>query len=205
MLIKRYLVAGVLVWLPIWATVAVVKFCIGLMDQTLALLPAHYQPDVVFGMHIPGLGIVLVFAILLLTGLLMANFLGRRVMAWSEMVVSRIPLVRTVYHGVKQSLQVVFSSNGRSFRQVLLVEYPRKGMWSIAFLTNDGFDAAKAATGEQLVTIFVPTTPNPTSGFLMMVPEADVIRLDISVEKALKLVISLGTVLPDELPEELTE
>lgn len=199
---KRYLIAGVLFWIPVWVTVTVVRFCVRLMDRTLALLPEAYRPDTWLGVHIPGFGFVLVVLVLLLTGALVANIIGRSIVSAWESLVSRIPLVRSIYQSVQQALQVVFSSSGRSFRDVLLIEYPRVGTWSVAFLTNDGFKEAQKATGKKLLTVFVPTTPNPTSGFLLMVPEDKTIKLNVSVEKALKLVISLGTVLPDDVVKE---
>lgn len=196
--LRRYFISGLLFWLPIWATFVVMKFLVNILNNTLLLLPARYQPDVLFGFHIPGIGVVMTLVIILVTGLLVANFIGRKLVSVWESVVRRIPLVRTVYTGVKQVLDTLFSPGGQSFRKVLLVEYPRAGLWSIAFQTGDGTKEVEDAVGQgSMVSLFIPTTPNPTSGFLMLLPRSKVIELNISVEQALKYVISLGVVQPE--------
>lgn len=195
--IRRYLIAGLLVWLPIWVTILVFKFLIDAMDNTLALIPAEYQPDKLLGFHIPALGAIISITVLFLTGVMVSNFLGRQLVALGDFILTRIPLVRSVYTATKQVLDTIFSSKGQAFRKVLLVEYPRKGMWSIAFQTGQGSKELNASINSELVTIFIPTTPNPTSGFLMMVPRSDVIELEMSVDEALKFVISLGVIQPD--------
>ena len=200
--IRRYFIAGLLVWLPIWVTLLVIRFIVDIMDQSLSLLPHSYQPATLIGYPIPGLGFVITVLLVLLTGMVATNFLGRRLVMFWDAILARIPLVRSIHAGVRQVLHTVFSSSGRSFRRVLLVEYPRKGVWTIAFLTNEGFKAAEEKSGRKMLTVFIPTTPNPTSGFLVFIPEDDVIELDISVDKALKVVISLGTVLPENYPDE---
>lgn len=202
---KRYFVAGILIWLPIWVTVMVIKVLFELFDQAWSAVPLQYQPATWLGLHIPGMSIIFVCFIIWLTGVLGANFIGRHVLRLSEAVLERIPLVRSIYNAVKQALSVVLSSKGESFRQVLLIEYPRKGIWSIAFKTNRGLKQVDQATGEVLVTVFVPTTPNPTSGFLLLVPENTVQVLSMGVEEALKYVVSLGTVLPNQTHAESIE
>jgi len=194
---RRYLLAGIVFWVPVLVTLAVLRFLVGIVDNIFNLLPANYQPSEILGIHIPGLGIVFALVIIFATGMLVTNIIGNRLVAVGESVVSRIPLVRTIYHAVKQVLSTLLSSQEDSFRNVLLVEYPRKGMWSIAFQTSVGFQMAEQMTNKSLITIFIPTTPNPTSGFLMLVPKEDTIKLDLSVDQALKMVISLGVVLPD--------
>lgn len=200
---KRYFVAGLLIWVPILVTIWVVKLLVTTLDSSVALLPYAYRPDNLLGFHVPGFGLILTLLVLLATGVVAKNFLGRRlVMVW-ESLLARIPLVRSVYAGVKQILQTVLTSDGQSFRKVWLVEYPRKGLWSVAFQTSMGFHQAQKHIKEDLITIFIPTTPNPTSGFLMLVPRKEVFEIDISVDEALKLVISLGVVLPKAKAEEL--
>lgn len=194
--IRRYIIAGVLVWVPIWVTLLVLRFIVDLFDSTLELIPSHFQPDYLLGFHVPGLGLVFALGIVAITGMLITNILGNRLVDIWERLLSRIPLVRTIYQAVKQVLTTVFSSSEDSFRNVLLIEYPRKGLWSIAFQTSTGFSQANGLVGEELITVFIPTTPNPTSGFLIMVPRKDTLKVNLSVDEALKMVISLGVVTP---------
>lgn len=193
---KRYLIAGLLVWVPLGVTVMVVRLLVGFMDQTLLLLPARYQPDNLLGFHIPGLGVVLSVIIVLSTGIVVANLFGRKLVQLWENMLARIPLVRTIYAGVKQILETVFSS-GQSFRKVLLVEYPRKGLWTLGFQSGTTRGEAQAKTGVEVINVFIPTTPNPTSGFFIMVPRDEVIELDMSVDDGLKMIISAGVVVPE--------
>jgi uncharacterized membrane protein len=195
-IIRRYLIAGILFWVPIWITLLIFKFLIELMDNSLKLLPATYQPDHLLGFHIPGLGLIFTLVVLFITGMLVANFIGRRLTRYWTSVVARIPVVRSVYLGVQKVLETVFNPRGKAFRKVLLVEYPRRGLWSVAFQTSDGYQEVDEKEGKKMVTIFVPTTPNPTSGFLMMIAEEDVHELRMSIDEALKFVISLGVVQP---------
>lgn len=195
--LRRYLIAGLIFWIPLWVVWLILSFVIHLMDRTVALLPKDYQPEQFLGFSIPGFGIFLSVVLLLLTGLFVSNFLGRRLLALWELILNRIPLVRSIYSAVKQVLSSVLSPGGNAFRKVLLIEYPRKGIWSIAFQTgNDIGIKPQDNPSERLITAFVPTTPNPTSGFLLLVPESTVQELDISIDEALKLVISLGVVQP---------
>lgn len=190
--IRRYLLAGLLVWLPIVATLVVLRFIIDLLDKTLALLPYSLRPEQLLGVHIPGLGVLLSLALLLATGLLATNFLGQKLVVLGESLLARIPLVRSIYHAVKQVVETLISNNSQAFRKVLLIEYPRKGLWSIAFQTGKPNAQVQSHVGEELITVFVPTTPNPTSGFLMMIPVSDTEELDMSIDEALKVIISLG-------------
>lgn len=195
---RRYFISGLLFWLPIWATFVVIRFLVDILNNTISLLPHRYQPDVMLGFHVPGIGVIITLLVIFFTGLFVANFIGRKMVEIWEALVKRIPLVRTVYTGVKQVLDTLFAPGGKSFRKVLLVEYPRAGLWSIAFQTGDGAPEVDQSVGEgSMVSIFIPTTPNPTSGFLMMVPRNKVIELEMSVEQALKYVISLGVVQPE--------
>ena len=190
--IRRYLLAGLVVWLPILVTIGVLRFIIDLLDNTMALVPKAYQPEQLLGIHIPGIGVVISLLLLIATGIFATNFFGQRLMSWGESILARIPLVRSIYNAVKQVINTVLSTNSEAFRKVLLIEYPRKGIWSVGFQTGSGHLEFNAKANEEMVSIFIPTTPNPTSGFLMMVPKKDAIELNMSVDEALKFIISLG-------------
>ncbi|MDP3704280.1 MAG: DUF502 domain-containing protein [Legionellaceae bacterium] len=194
--IRSYLLAGLVVWLPILVTFVVLRFIIDLLDQTMALLPNAYQPEQLIGINIPGLGVLLSLVLLLITGLIATNILGQRLVIMSEGLLDKIPLVRTIYNATKQMMHAIFASNSQAFRKVLMVEYPRKGMWSVAFQTGSASDEVVKHAGKEMVSIFIPTTPNPTSGFLMMVPREDVIELSMTTDEALKFIISLGVMQP---------
>ena len=188
--------AGLLVWLPVGVTILVFKLLLDLMDRVLFLVPEVYRPETLLGFRIPGLGAILALLVLFATGVLVANLLGRRLVHWYESLLGRIPLVRSVYGGVKNFAAVLFSGTGQSFKKVLLIEYPRKGIYRIALQTSDSVREIAAVTGQDVMTVFVPTTPNATSGFLAFVPREDVIELTMSVEEALKMIVSLGVVVP---------
>jgi uncharacterized membrane protein len=194
--LRKWLVAGILVWAPLAITYWVINAVIGFMDKTILLLPPSYRPEAVFGFNIPGLGAVLAIVVVLLTGALVANFLGRKLIAMGESVLNRIPLVRSVYSAVKQVIETFVSQDSRSFRKVVLVEYPRRQCWSLAFLAGEPVGEVQDKTAQKVLTVFVPTAPNPTSGFVIMVPEDEVIVLDMSVEEGFRMVISLGVVIP---------
>ncbi len=200
--LRRYFVAGLLVWLPIVATFLVVSFAIRLIDRSLLLLPHQYRPENLIGFEIPGLGVILTLALVLITGFLAANFVGRRLVSGWESLLSRIPLVRSVYGAVKQITASLFADASQSFREVVLVEYPRRELWMLAFVTGDTPTKFKDVVGEDLINIYVPTTPNPTSGFYLMVPPRDVKRLNIPVEVGLKMILSAGVVNPLDNPED---
>lgn len=194
--IRNYFISGLLVWLPIWVTLLVIKFLVDLLSKSLLLLPYEYQPDVLLGFHVPGIGVIITLGVIFLTGLFVANFVGKSLLSMGDAIMARIPLVRTVYTGVKQVTQTLFTPGGQSFRKVLLVEFPCAGVWSIAFQTGEVSKEIEMPLNEPMVSYFIPTTPNPTSGFLMMAPKSKVIELDMSVDQALKFVISLGVVQP---------
>lgn len=191
--LQKYFISGLLVWLPIVVTVLVLKFLVDILSKSLLLLPKSMQPDVIFGFHLPGVGVILTVLVILATGLLAANFVGKRLVDLGDAIMAKIPLVRSVYTGVKQVTQTLFSPGGQSFRKVLLVEYPMPGCWTIAFQTGEMTEIETNFT-EPMISYFVPTTPNPTSGFFLMAPRSKVHELDISVDQALKMVISLGVV-----------
>lgn len=202
--LRRYLVAGILVWAPIAVTFLLLRFAVNTLDRSLRLLPASYRPEVLlqqlFGtvdpIHVPGLGIILTFVILLLTGILAANYVGRHVVGGWESLMRRIPVVRSIYGGAKNFAEIVFSESNDSFKNVLLIEYPRKGVYSLAFQTASELGEVQAKTGEDVICCFVPTTPNPTSGYVIMVPRGEIKVLDMTVDEALKMIISLGVVVP---------
>jgi uncharacterized membrane protein len=195
-ILRRYLVAGLLVWLPLGASYYVVSLLVGWMDSSLLLLPDAYRPDNLLGFHIPGLGVVLSLLILFLTGLVAANLFGRRLVGLWEMLVSQIPLVRSVYSAVKQLVETMFSDNGNSFRKVVLVEFPRRGLWTLAFLTSEESGPIQQAIERDLVSVYIPTTPNPTGGYFVLLPKEEVRELEMSVDEGLKMLLSMGAVNP---------
>ncbi|MFN3235106.1 MAG: DUF502 domain-containing protein [Gammaproteobacteria bacterium] len=197
-MIRRYFISGLLVWIPIWVTLLVIHFIVTALNTLYVLLPKRFQIDTYLGFHVPGVGIVVTLLIIFATGIFAANFLGKRLVKLWDMLVSRIPVISVIYSGAKQVLDTIFSPKGQAFRKVMLIEYPRQGLWSIAFQTGTGGKELneKIADGEEVVTVFVPTTPNPTSGFLIMVPVSEAYELDMTVDQALKFVISLGVVQP---------
>ena len=218
--LRRYLVAGLLVWIPLGATILLIGFAIRQMDKTLAVIPQRFQPSVVlqnlFGtenpVHIPGFGLLLITVVVLLTGVFVANFIGRFFVGSWESLLDRIPVVRAIYSAAKNFTEIVLSDSSQSFKKVLLIEYPRKGLYCLAFQTSSELGEVQARTGEDVICCFVPTTPNPTSGFTIILPKRDTIVLDMEVDEALKMVISLGVVVPTwrrdqigELPLEVPE
>ena len=195
--LRRILVAGMLIWVPVGITVFILRILINLADQTLALIPPQYRPEELLGFPIPGLGVLLSLLLLFVTGLVAANVFGKRIIALWEAVLRRIPLVRTIYSAAKNFLEMVLSGQHDSFSKVLLIEYPRRGVYCIAFQTSSTVGQLDKHFSEKSVCVFVPTTPNPTSGFLVLAPESDLIAIDMSVEDAIKLVVSVGVVVPD--------
>lgn len=201
-LLRRWLIAGIAVWLPLGATILVVLFLVDLMDRSLLLLPPALRPEALLGFSIPGLGVLLTLAVVLLTGFLAANYFGKTLLGWLDRLMQRVPLVRSVYGGMKSLSDTVLSGRSHAFRKVLMIEYPRKGLWTLCFQTGTPVGEVQDKTGAEVVTVFVPTTPNPTSGFIVMVPREDAVELDMSVEQALRMIISLGMVTSDKPPTE---
>ncbi|MEK6594858.1 MAG: DUF502 domain-containing protein [Pseudomonadota bacterium] len=196
--LKRYFITGLLIWVPLAITLWVLNLLVSTMDQTLLLLPQQLQTEKWLGMHIPGLGVLLTLLIVFLTGLLAANIIGQRLVVYWERVLARIPVVNSIYNGVKQVSDTLFSPTGQAFRKALLVQWPREGMWTIAFMTGvPGGDVVNHLPGDY-VSVYVPTTPNPTGGYFVMVARKDIIELDMSVDAALKYIISMGVVAPSE-------
>jgi len=196
--VKKYLITGLLIWVPLVITVWVLSFLVDTLDQSLLLLPVSWQPRSWIGFHVPGLGVLMTLAVVLATGVFAANIIGQRMVQYWEGLLARIPIFKSLYFSVKQVSDTLFSSSGLAFRKALLVQYPRQGSWTIAFLTGQpGGDVANHLKGDY-VSVYVPTTPNPTSGFFLMMPAADVVELDISVDEALKYIISMGVVPPED-------
>jgi len=200
--VKKYFITGLLIWIPLVITIWVLLLVVDTLDQTLLLLPPEWRPEQWLGIRVRGMGVVLTVLIVFVTGVLAANFIGQRlVMVWNELL-HRIPFFSSVYSAVKQVSDTLFSSKGEAFRKALLVQWPREGMWTIAFLTGvPGGDAATHLQGDY-VSVYVPTTPNPTGGYFVMLPRSDVIELDMDVDDALKYVVSMGVVAPNGQPED---
>ena len=194
--LRRYFVAGLLVWIPLGITLWVLKLLVDLMDQSLLLVPDAYQSDKLFGFHVPGLGIILTLVIVLGTGALAANFFGRKVLQLGHRTLSRIPIVRSIYGGVKQISDTLFSPEGKAFRRAVLVRYPHAGAWTVALVTGTPENEVADILGREQISVFVPTTPNITAGFFLIVPRSETVELDMSVDAALKYIISMGVAEP---------
>ena len=196
--VKKYLITGLLIWIPLVITIWVLKVVVDMMDQSLLLLPQAFRTESWLGFHIPGLGVILTLVIVLVTGVFATNFFGAQlVVLWHE-VLHRIPVVNSIYSSVKQISDTLFSSSGQAFRKALLVQWPHQGTWTIAFMTGiPGGDVVRHVPAD-CISVYVPTTPNPTGGYFVIVPRKDVIELDMTVDQALKYVISMGVVPPLE-------
>lgn len=194
--LRRYFVAGLLVWIPLGITLWVLALLVDLMDQSLLLLPAQFRSDALFGFHVPGLGIILTVAIVLATGALAANFFGRKLLALGDQILGRVPVVRSIYGGVKQISDTLFSPEGKAFRRAVLVRYPHPGAWTVALVTGTPEHEVADILGRDQISVFVPTTPNITAGFFLVVPRAETIELDMNVDAALKYIISMGVAEP---------
>lgn len=201
---RKYFITGLLTLVPIAITAWVLHAVISSMDQTLLLLPEQWRPEALIGLKIPGFGVVLTVLIIFITGLLTRNFIGNYIVSAWEALLNRIPIVNSIYSSVKQVSDTLFSSSGNAFSKALLIEYPRQGAWTIAFLTGKPSGDVSKHLGEDFVSVYVPTTPNPTSGYFLIIPKKDAIELDMSVDTALKYVVSMGVVAP-EVAEKVAE
>ncbi|MFA7667138.1 MAG: DUF502 domain-containing protein [Burkholderiaceae bacterium] len=193
---RKYFVTGLLIWVPLVITIWVLNLIVTTMDQSLQLLPEQWHPRLYLGTQVPGMGVLLTFAVVLVTGLLARNFIGERLIGYWEGLLGRIPIVRSIYSSVKQVSDTILSPNGQAFRRALLVQYPRTGVWTIGFQTGSPAEEVRRHVATDMVSVYVPTTPNPTSGFFLMVPRAETIELNMSVDEALKYVVSMGVVAP---------
>ena len=194
--LRKYLVTGLLVWIPITVTFLVLRFLVRLVDQTLLLIPRPFRPETLLGVNVPGLGVLLSFIILLVTGVLIANLLGRRIVTSWERQLGRVPLVGSIYRGTKQLAETVLSPDSKSFRSVVLIRWPHRDSRAIAFVTGSSLGEVQEKTAEEMVCVFLPTTPNPTSGFILMVPRNELVELEMTIDEALRMVVSLGVVVP---------
>jgi uncharacterized membrane protein len=193
---RNYLIGGLLVWIPIMITVWVVRFLSRILDSSLVLLPPPWRPEALFGTYVPGLGIALSLLLLFLTGLLVKNLFGGRIVAGLEALVQRIPVIGAVYSGAKTFSETVLTDKGKSFKQVVMVEFPREGVYSIGFITSHELEEAQHKTEQVVTCVFVPTTPNPTTGFIVLVPKDEVVIMDMTVDEAFKMLLTLGVVVP---------
>ncbi len=194
--IRRWLLAGLLVLVPLIITVWVLNWVVGTLDQTLQILPAQWQPDRLLGIHIPGFGVLLALVIVLLIGAIASNFMGRRLLSWWNALLGRIPIVRSIYSSVKQVSDTLFSENGNAFRKALLVQWPRPGVWTIAFQTGTPGGDVLTQFGDEYLSVYVPTTANPSGGYFVMLKRSDCVELAMTVDEALTYVISMGVVSP---------
>ncbi|MBN2179828.1 MAG: DUF502 domain-containing protein [Deltaproteobacteria bacterium] len=195
--IKSILLTGFAAMIPVGVTLYIIAFLIRTMDNLVKIIPHRFQPDELLGFHIPGLGIIITLILIFIIGLVTKSYLGRKAVSLGEWIVDKIPFVSGIYKGVKQLVDAIFSDKHRSFRKAVLIEYPRRGLYSIAFVTGDSQGEVQEKTAEKHINLFVPTTPNPTSGFYIMIPENDIIPLDMSVEEAFSLIISGGIISPN--------
>ncbi len=197
---RRYLITGLLIWVPLGITIWVLHAIVTTMDQSLLLLPQEWRPKALLGFDVPGLGVLLTVVIVFITGLVTANVLGQRIVEAWESILGRIPFVKSIYNSVKQVSDTLFSSSGQAFRKALLIEWPRPGMWTVAFLTGTPSGDVSRHLGDDYVSVYVPTTPNPTGGYFVMLPRSAVIELEMSVDEALKYIISMGVAPPGPTP-----
>ncbi len=199
--LRKWLFTGLLVIVPGAITISVLHWIVGMLDQTLLILPEAWHPDRLLGFHIPGFGVLLTLLILLVTGAVASNFAGRKLVAWGDRLVSRIPVVRSIYSSVKQVSDTLFSESGNAFRTAVLVQWPREGVWTVAFVTGAPSGEVAAYLRDEFVSVYVPTTPNPTGGYFVMVRKSDCVELDMSVDAALRYIVSMGVVAPvDPVP-----
>ncbi|RYF01052.1 MAG: DUF502 domain-containing protein [Comamonadaceae bacterium] len=196
--LRKWLFTGLLVIVPGVITAWVLNWIISMLDQTLQILPGSWQPDRLLGFHIPGFGVLLTLGILLVVGALASNFAGRKLVEWGDALVSRIPVVRSIYSSVKQVSDTIFSESGNAFRTAVLVQWPREGVWTVAFVTGAPNGEVAAYLRDEFVSVYVPTTPNPTGGYFVMLRKSDCIELDMSVDAALKYIVSMGVVVPPD-------
>ena len=194
--LRKWLFTGLLVIVPGVITAWVLSWIVSTLDQTLLILPGSWQPDRVLGFHIPGFGVLLTLSILLVVGALASNFAGRKLVEWGDRLVSRIPVVRSIYSSVKQVSDTLFSESGNAFRTAVLVQWPREGVWTVAFITGSPSGEVAGYLRDEYVSVYVPTTPNPTGGYFVLMRKSDCVELDMSIDTALKYIVSMGVVAP---------
>lgn len=205
--LRAYFLTGIVVAAPIAITIYLTYAFVTFVDDYITpLIPARYNPETYLPFSVPGLGVLISAIGLILIGFFTANFLGRSLLSLGERIVGRMPVIRTIYNALKQIMETMMAQSSTSFREVVLIEYPRKGMWALAFITSTARgDICNIAEDDEVLAVFMPTTPNPTSGFLLFMPKRDIITLDISVEAGIKLIISAGMIWPDDMVEKVRE
>ena len=194
--LRNYLIAGLMIWIPIMVTVWVVRFLSGILDQSLVLLPPSWRPEALVGSYVPGVGIILSLLLLVVTGVVVRNLFGGQIIASLEQLVRRIPVIGAVYGGAKTFSETVLTDKGKSFKQVVMVEFPRAGMFAVGFITSEELEEMQAKTDRDVVCVFVPTTPNPTTGFLVAIARNEIVPLDMTVDEAFRMLLTLGVVVP---------
>jgi len=200
--IKKVFLTGIAAIIPIGVTIYILFFIVKTMGQLVKIIPPKYHPDQLFAFHIPGLDIVITVVLIFIIGLVTKSYIGNKLVGWGEFILGKIPVVRTIYTGIKKLVDAIFGEKSESFKRVVLIEYPRKGLYSVAFVTGEARGEVQAKTAQRCINIFLPTTPNPTSGFYLMVPETDVVDLNMSVDEAFTLIISGGVFTPREAVKE---
>lgn len=201
--IKKYMLTGVLVWLPIAVTIWVVTYIISATDRLINLIPIRWHPETYLGFHVPGFGFVIAVLVLFITGVFAANVLGKKIIQAWDALLGRIPVIKSIYSSVKKVSESLFSDNSRSFKTPVLIPFPQSNIWTIAFISGNlptTISNALPKHESEYVPVYVPTTPNPTGGYYIMVRQTDIRKLDMSVDEALKYIISLGMVVPEERP-----
>ena len=198
--LRKWMFAGLLVIVPVAITIWLIEWMLSTLDKTLLILPEAWHPDKLLGFHIPGFGLILAVISLLIVGAAASNFLGKKVVVWGDAVLHRIPVVRSIYSSVKQVSDTLFSENGNAFRKAVMIEWPRPGVWTIAFVTGKPNGELLKHLKDDFVSIYVPTTPNPTGGYFVLLKMSDCIELDMSVDEALKYIVSMGVVSPKIMP-----
>ena len=194
--LRNYLIAGLLIWIPVMVTVWVLRFLSGILDQSLVLLPPSWRPEALVGTYVPGVGIILSLVLLVVTGVVVRNLFGGQIVASVEGLIRRIPVVGAIYGGAKTFSETVLTDKGRSFKQVVMVQFPRQGMYAVGFITSEELEEVQAKTAQDVVCVFVPTTPNPTTGFLVALPRDEIVALEMTVDEAFRMLLTLGVVVP---------
>ncbi len=199
--VKNIFLTGIAAVIPLGLTIYILHFILGMMNKLAKILPARFSPDKLLPFHVPGLDLIIAIIFIFIIGLIVKSYVGNKLVALGEDIVGRIPLVNGIYKAIKKLVDAIFSEQNNSFKQVVLIEYPRKGLYSVAFVTGESRGEVQWKTEKKCINLFVPTTPNPTSGFYIMVPESDVINLDMTVEEAFRLIISGGIISPEDVPD----
>ena len=201
--LKNCFLSGLLFWIPVIVTILVIRLVLTLVMHAISMIPADYLPNYYIDVHLPGFNVLVILFLILFTGLVVNHYIGKKIVQWWEGILSRIPIVRSLYYGIKQSMAAVMTSSAANFQQVVMVEYPRKDMWSLGFLTNEQTQDFHFKTVNDMAAVYVPTTPNPTSGYIVLVPRKDIHPIDLTAEQAIKWIISLGIINPKDKVEEI--